>query len=424
MIRDTSGQDNVLKAPDKRLKVWGGSIAALALVFAVSVYAYPKATALYRSDMQLDAATLRFATVERGNLEQDIAVQGKVVAAVSPTFYARADGTVTLFVRAGDIVAKGELLASIESPQLNSLLSQEISTLDSLALMIGRHEIDTKAEMLGLKQSSELAYVDLQAAEREMARAKLSKESHLISDVEYRQIEVALDKATLAHSHAQQNKTVEEERLTFELLSREKEHQRQALVVEELQRQVSDLNIYAPFAGIVGTVDVQQKQAVVRNTPLLTAVDMSAFEVEVMIPENYAELMGVGMSAFVSIGNEDIDATLVAVSPEVTNGHVSGRLRFNETLEDLRQNQRVNTRLFIETKPNILKVKRGPFISASGGRIAYKVVGNVAKRVDVSLGFRSVGEIEVLSGLNEGDKIIISSNEQFNKNDQLFISNL
>ena len=424
MIRDTSAQDKTIKSTDRKLKVLSGGIFGLILVFAVSVYAYPKASALYQSDSQLDASSLRFATVERGHLTQDIAVQGKIVAAVSPTFYARADGAVTLFVRPGDIVTVGQLLVSIESPQLNNLLSQEVSTLDSLALMIGRQKIDTKSQLLSLTQETELAYVDLQAAEREMTRAKVSMESHLISDVEYRQIEVALDKAKLEHEHALQSKTLEQERLEFELLSRKKEHQRQSLVVTELQRQVAELDIHAPFDGIVGTVDVQQKQAVVRNTPLLTAVDMSAFEVEVLIPENYAELMGSGLSAVVSIGNDDIDAALIAVSPEVTNGQVSGRLRFEEVLDGLRQNQRVNTRILIESKSNVLKVKRGPFVNSSGGRIAYKVVGNTAKRAGVSLGVSSVGEIEVLAGLNEGDRIIISSNELFNQNEQLFLNNL
>ncbi len=424
MIRDTSAQDIELRTTNSRMKVWGGSIAFLILVCGMSVYAYPKATALYQSDMQLDASSLRFATVERGNLEQDIAAQGRIVAAVSPTFYARADGAVTLIVRPGDTVSKATLLATIESPQLDSLLSQEMATFDSLVLMIGRQKIEIKSQLLSLTQAAELAQVDLQAAQREMSRAKESMENHLISDVEYRQIEVALNKAKLAHTHTLQSKTLEKERLEFELLSREKEQQRQLLVVEELERQVAELDIRAPFVGIIGTIDVQQKQAVVRNTPLLTAVDMSAFEVEIMIPENYAESMGVGMGATVSIGGNDIKTTLVAISPEVTNGQVSGRLRFERPLEGLRQNQRVNARVLIQSKPNVLKVKRGPFISSSGGRIAYKIIGNTAKRVNVTLGVTSVGEIEVLSGLNEGDRIIISNNELFSQNEQLFISNL
>ena len=424
MIRDTSAQDKAIKYPNGQIKRWLRFMISLFVVVIGSVYAYPKATALYQSEKQIDGSNLRFAVVERGSLAQEVVATGRLIAAISPTFYAQADGAVTLHVKQGDGVSSGDLIASIESPQLSSLLSQEKSTLDALSLMIGRQEIDTKAQLLGLKQAGELAQVDLQAAQREMARAKVSMDSQLISDVEYRQIEVALDKAKLAHTHAQQSEKLEEERLAFELLSRQKEHQRQLLVVEDLQRQVDELDIHAPFDGMIGTVDVQQKQAVVRNTALLTVVDMRAFEVEVMIPENYAELLGPGMNAYVSIGSDNVNATLVAVSPEVDNGQVSGRLRFEQPMNGLRQNQRVNTRLLITSKPNILKVKRGPFISSTGGRIAYRVVGNTARRVNVSLGVSSVGEVEVLSGLSEGDKIIISSSETFNNNEQVFINNI
>ena len=424
MIRDTSAQDKALNRNRYSLKGKLSFVFVLSLVVGISAYAYPKISELYRSEAQLDASLLRFATVQRGDLEHDIAAPGRIVAAINPTFYARADGTVTLYVRAGDAVEQGQKLASVDSPQINSLLSQESSTLEALALAIGRQKIELKSQKLSLKQAVEVAHVDLLAAQREMSRADTSMDSHLISDVEYRQIEVVLDKAKLTYEHAKQVQALENERLEFELLSRQEEHFRQKLIVEDLERQVSELTVYAPFRGVVGTIDVEQKQAVVRNAPLLSAVDMSAFEVEVQIPEIYADLLGQGMATDVSIGNETLEASLVAVSPEVNNGQVSGRIRFNQNVDGLRQNQRVNARILIESKPDVLKVKRGPFVSSSGGKIAYKVEGNTANRINVSLGLSSIGEVEVLSGLKAGDRIIISSHEQYAKNERLFITNL
>jgi HlyD family secretion protein len=108
---------------------------------------------------------------------------------------------------------------------------------------------------------------------------------------------------------------------------------------------------------------------------------------------------------------------VTAISPEVFEGQVVGRIRFAQTdLAGLRQNQRVTARVLIESKENVLKVKRGAFVESGGGRIAYVVNNQSATKRNIQLGARSLGEVEVLSGLKQGDEIIISSISQFNNN--------
>lgn len=423
MIRDTTAQDRRLHKTSgvrRKMTLFGLGLAGLA---ALSAYALPNISALYSSDLQLDAQLLRFATVTEGDFQRDIMTQGRIIAAVSPTFYANADGIVSLHVKAGDSVKQNQILASIDSPGLASQLAQESATLDSLHLAIGRQKIDGKTQQLGLKQRAEIAKVDLKAAQREMKRAELSKQADLISEVEYEQINVALSKAQLTFEHARESEQLEKERLAFELQSRQKDVLRQQFVVNELKRRINDLDIRAPFDGLIGNVNIQEKQAVTRNTPLLTAVDMTAFEIEVQIPEIYADELGPGMRSDISLDGDVISGELTAISPEVVSGQVSGRIRFNQTPSGLRQNQRISARILIESRVGVLKVKRGPFMESSGGKVAYLVDNNTAKRTKIELGAFSIGEVEVLSGLKRGDKIIISSNEQYRKSNTVFITN-
>ena len=72
---------------------------------------------------------LRVATVLRGDLTRDVSVQGRVIAAVSPTLYAPAPGTITLAVDAGAAVEEGQVLATIASPALTNDLEQAQATL-------------------------------------------------------------------------------------------------------------------------------------------------------------------------------------------------------------------------------------------------------------------------------------------------------
>ena len=61
----------------------------------------------------------------------------------------------------------------------------------------------------------------------------------------------------------------------------------------------------------------------------------------------------------------------------------------------------------------MLKVRRGPFLESGGGRVGYLIDGDLALRTDVVTGARSLTEIEVISGLGEGDTIIISDTSRF-----------
>ena len=84
-----------------------------------------------------------------------------------------------------------------------------------------------------------------------------------------------------------------------------------------------------------------------------------------------------------------------------------------EKPQGLKQNQRLTTRLTFESKRNVLKVARGAFIEAEGGRAAYVVDGNLATRRNIELGATSVGEVEVLKGLKEGETIVVSDTTPF-----------
>ena len=95
MIRDTSAQDVRIapKVNRKKRAIWIGA----ALVGAIVVLAItPTVAHLLSADSSASAARLRFAEVKRGTLTRDVSVQGKVVAAVAPTLYARSAGFVDL----------------------------------------------------------------------------------------------------------------------------------------------------------------------------------------------------------------------------------------------------------------------------------------------------------------------------------------
>ena len=412
-IRDTSAQDvRIEKTPAWSKLKWLLPLAAAVLVLA---FVSTSLKTWLDAEASISAERIRTAVVARGDLVRDLNVQGRVVAAVSPTLYSPATGTVTLRVQPGSAVGVGQVLAIIDSPEVRAEFLQEQSTLDRLSAEFEREKIQSKKARISSQQTIDLAQVKLTAAEREMRRADESMETNAISEVEYERARDELSRARVEHAHAVQDAQLEVESLEFEATTRKLAVDRQELVVAELNRQVEDLSIRSPVEGIVGNVAIQQKSLVNENAPLVTVVDLTAFEVEVRIPESYADDLGIGLSGDVRYNNSDFRGELVSLSPEVVNSEVTGRIRFSgEVPPGLRQNQRVTVRVMMDELIDVLKLQRGSFAENGGGRSAFVLADNgLAQRRNIQLGARSAGEVEVLSGLTEGDRVIISSITEF-----------
>ena len=97
-------------------------------------------------------------------------------------------------------------------------------------------------------------------------------------------------------------------------------------------------------------------------------------------------------------------------------------IQFLDTPEGLRQNQRLQVRILLEHLENRLVVQRGPFLDSNQGRIAYVVQEGVALRREIEVGARSARLIEIVSGLDEGERIIVSSTDSFRNAQQVLIN--
>jgi len=423
-ISDTSAQDVRIQppAPHKRRILLG---AAAVVIIATILFAAPWAERWANATISVPYDRIRTATVTRGDLVRDVSVQGRVVAAVSPTLYATDSGTISLHVEAGEQVIAGQVLATVESPELTSALQQAESALEKRRMELERQRIESKQLALEKRKAADLAEVALVAARREKRRADDAHERGVIPVIDYEKSQDDLRNAELAYEHAVADATLFDERLAFELRASEFDVGRQELVVEDLRRQVGQLSINSPVDGIVGDLLVDQKAAVSRDMPVMAVVDLSRFEIDAQIQESYADDLAVGMQAEILIAGRAYPGQLVAVSPEIVGNQVASRIRFDgEMPATLRQNQRLTTRVLLAEHPDVVLVQRGQFLDSGAGRIAYVVGENrVATRRQIETGVRSLGAVEVISGLEPGDTIVISNLDPFRGADTVLLTN-
>jgi HlyD family secretion protein len=412
MIQNASSMDRPAAA-QRNPRIVAAAVAGAVLLVALA-FSFPALRRWTRADRAISASTLRYGTVTRGDLLRDVSMQGRVVASLSPTLFSPGQGIVSIRTRAGSQVKQGEVIATIDSKELQASLDQARSQLLSSRAELDRQKIIARQGQLRARQQVQLLTLRLAAAKRQLERVERTFKEGLSNKADYETAQDNVHIAEMELAQANSELGLSRETLGFEVATREQEVRRQQSVAGELAKRVDDLTIRAPFDGMVATVAVQDRDAVAPNQAIVTVVNLSSLELEVGLPEEYANETAIGTPASITFMGRDFPGRVTRVSPEVVNSQVVATVAFDgEQPQGLKQNQRLNTRLTFESKRNVLKVARGAFLEAEGGRAAYVVANKMATRREIVTGATSIGEIEIVKGLNEGERIVLSDTTTF-----------
>jgi HlyD family secretion protein len=381
--------------------------AALLLITVAALIAryIPHAT----TASAIDGRHITLATAFRGTFERDITGDSIVGARLNQTFTAAWNGVISFRVRSGDAVKAGEVLATIESLDLESRLLQERTQLEVLVTDTKRAEVEEHKQRELNHDNYRLAVVAHEEAARDLARQRRAFEMGAYAEIDVLKGEDALRRAQIEVERAQSLLRLDSARLQLEERSRALARERQALLVADLERHKEQLRIRSSVSGQVAQIFVADHSAVLRDTPLINVVDLSSLELDLKLPETAADEIQLGSKASVTSGPGSYEAQVVAISPEIVGDAVLLRLQFTAaTPVGLRQGQRLPTRLVLERHPDVLMVQRGPFLEESGGRYAYVVHGNRAVRRPIQIAAINAGEVEVADGLRAGDAVVVS----------------
>ncbi len=423
MIKDTSGTDVRLdKQQDASHKRIIFLLAGL-LTIVLLVVVIKTLSTWWSSDVSVKTSEIRTLKVERGEFVRDISVQGRIVAAIKPSYFSKTSGTISLNVKSGDTVSKGQVLASIESPELNNQYQQQTAQYNVLSIDVDRQRIRTKQAIAENQRNKDLASLKFVAAKRELERSQKAWEKGVISRLDFERASDERNTAEVEHQYALTNSELAKDSLEFELQTAELQLEQQRLIAEELQRQIAALEIKSGVAGIVGDIQVDEQDSVAANQAIMTVIDLSAFEIDANIPEAYADELAVGMGSVIKYLGQEYAGELMSISPEVINGQVKSVIRFaGQQPDGLRQNQRVSIRIVLEDKADVIKLRKAAFLDSSAGRYVYVINDDIAVKRTVSFGSQSVNEIEVLTGLEPGEEIISSDISKFKQVEQIYLA--
>lgn len=187
--------------------------------------------------------------------------------------------------------------------------------------------------------------------------------------------------------------------------------------VENYRAQIAKTIIRAPITGTVTKQDAKVGEIVSANTPIVSLISASQFEIEANIPEADIAKVKLGNTAKVTLdayGNDvGFNVKIVAIDPAETiiDGVATYKTTFQFTDKDerIKSGMTANIDISTEKRENVIIVPQRAVIAKNGDKIVKILNGETPKEAKVKTGLRgSDGNIEIIEGINEGDKVIIS----------------
>lgn len=371
-----------------------------------------------------DEDTLRFATVEKGEVKNTINATALVLAAFEEQVNAPVATTIDeVLMTSGTEVKAGDLLLKLDRDYVGLQLD---GRRDQLALRennIGLLQLEYQRDLKEIGYNSEIKKLELAAAEARLGDARRLQKIGGATEEEVEAAELAVkitkleaDKLDNQLSYSRNSLAGRERRLKLEVGMEEKE-------VQQLSRKLRETDVRAPSSGVVTWVNESIGQRVEEGAPLARIANLGRYKIEGTCSDRYAEQLAIGMPVELRLPRARLSGTVSAILPEVTGNTLTFRVDLEDpTDENLRPNLRAELFVITENRPDVLRVRNGP--AFKGGKIQslFVVRGTEAIRIDVGTGMRNGDFVEITSGLQAGDKIVISDTEVYERMSTLQLS--
>jgi HlyD family secretion protein len=356
---------------------------------------------------RIDRDKIRIGEVRKGELKVLVLGNGNIVPRDVEWLVPEVSGTVVeIKAQAGDSLIEGQEIVRLVNDEVVAALAEKESRLiESKAVLAGK-EFDLQAQEMDYEANllkAESEYKDT-AAEYEMY-LKLAKE-HIspVSKLEFQRIEIKAEqlkrlqevaKKRLANFQSLKNAQLEEYRTKVSAVSDEK---------TRLEKKVTGLTITARKAGVLQDFSLQQGQRV-EIGKIINSAEVFA---RLKVPALQSLKLRPGQSAVIEINKREVTGTVERIDPNVKGTTIDVDIALNEQLADARVDMFVNGHIMAQQLDDTLFVEKPANSVESGVSKIFKLDGDYANLVSVSTGVSSSNHIQIVDGLNVGDKIIIS----------------
>lgn len=352
-----------------------------------------------------------------------------VIGTLEPiqTFYLDlSDGgrVIQKFVEEGAMLKIGNPIIKLDNPNLSlQVMSTQSSFLQAQSVS-RQTRLNFEQNMLNRRNQLLDLNLNLLIQERNYKNNKVLFEKGLISKNDYD--ESSEKYQTLIKSKDLLKEVLKKDSLTYVQLVQQGESdiEMSKNYLTLVQSQLANLTVRAPIKGQLTSLNAEIGQSVGQGYRIGQIDNIDSFKVRTEIDEHYISRISEGQTGEYEFDGKIYTLVIKIVYPQVTNGRFYADMMFaNEQPKGIRRGQTVHIKLQLGGLSNALLVDRGGFYQTTGGQWIFVVdpSGNIAEKRNIKLGRQNPQEFEVLEGLKVGEKVIVSSYDNYGDVEKLIL---
>lgn len=398
----------------KRLKVPVG-IGISALLLFIILPSFFRAS--------LDPDTIIIETVKHGTVENTLSAEGIVEPFGEMVLVSPATAKIkSIYQQAGTVLDSGQAILELDAEFMAleyKRLEDELRLKDNNVQKL-RLELEKNLQQIKLENEiKNLQVKNFEAAVNRMERLyEIGGATKEALNQSKQDLEIArLEKQKLQSEYEYKKASFGQELANENILS---SIQQQKL--DELGKKLEDSKIKANSHGMLTWVEKRIGVQVQEGEPLAKIANVSSFILSARISDRYMQQLSIGMPVLVELNNTVEKGKIEQISPTVENNAVSFKVRLEGDKQNmLKPNLSVPVSVVVGEKQNTLYLPDGAAFKGAKSQKLFVVTGNEAKAREVELGIQAGGKVEILSGLEEGDQVIISDMGNYNNTTKISI---
>ncbi len=371
----------------------------------------------------VDRSTVWIDTVKRGPMVRQVRGLGTLVPEDIRWIPANTEGSVEkILLWPGTKVEPGDVILELTSPELEQSAHDAELKAKAAEAELTTMRATLQRELLDQESKTTTAHAAYEQAKMERQTNDQLAKNGLVADLVYKT-------SKIKEGECQKSDEIEQKRLAFARDSIEPQLASQQAAVDQAKQlaklkldQVEALHVKAGMSGVLQQLPVQIGQRLKVGDNLARVADPTKLKAQVKIAETQAKDIQIGQKAVIDTRNGTANGHVTRVDPAVEQGTVTVEVAFDEPLpKGARPDLSVDGTIELEHLDNVLYVGRPAFGQENNTVGMFRLVSGASEavRTPVKLGKSSVNTIEILSGLQPGDQVILSDTSAWDSHDRI-----
>lgn len=383
-----------------------GAVAAVAVVVAL-VISWMQ-TSLKRDD-------LRVSVVDRGMIEVSVSASGKVVPAFEEIINSPINSRIReIYKKGGDSVDVGTPILRLDLQSAETDYNKQLDEEQMKQLQLEQLRIANRSKLSEMEMKLKVSRMELSRKEVELRNERYLDSLGAGTADKVRQAELDYHVSVLKLKEDEQKYLNEQASAAADLKVKELELNIFRKSLAETRRTLEDARILSPRKAILTYVNTEVGAQVSEGNRVAIVSDLSHFKIEGEIADTYGDRIAPGSRAVVKIGNDKLSGVVSDVTPLSKNGVISFSVRLDEDNHPrLRSGLKTDVYVMNAVKEDVLRIANASYYIGKGEYDLFVVNDDELLRRKVRLGDSNFEYVEVVSGLQEGDRAVVSDMSAF-----------